>query len=240
MEDADSTHERVHALLRRHRTGEGLVGALEGLCRAMAEDLALVGAVVTLVPSIGAHAIPAASSRAARQVEEAQFGVGEGPTRDAFTARRPVLVAELDVVGLLRWPAWAPAALAAGVRAVYAFPLHVGASIFGVLTAYVGAGPRLHAQALETALVFSEAATELLLDGFATVDGRALDRALDATLGTNEYIYQAQGMVMVELGVSLPEALARMRAHAWVTGQDLAALAKDILEGRTMPTRDPR
>ena len=240
MEETESTQERVEGLLRRHLTGDGLVGALEGLCRAMAEDLALVGAVVTLVPSIGAHAIPAASSSAARKVEEAQFGVGEGPTRDAFTARRPVLVSELDVVGVRRWPAWAPAALAAGVRAVYAFPLHVGASIFGVLTAYVGAGPRLHARGLETALVFAESATGLLLGGFGHADGHALEPALDASLGTNEYIYQAQGMVMVELGVSLPEALARMRAQAWATGQDLSDLAKDILEGRTMPTRDPR
>ncbi len=125
---------------------------------------------------------------------------------------------------------------------MYAFPLHIGASIFGVLTAFVGSGPRLEAKGLETALVFSESATELLLDGFAPVDHHELEleRGLDAVLGTNGYIYQAQGKVMVELGVSLPEALARMRAQAFATGQDLAALARDILDGRTMPTRDPR
>ena len=206
----------------------------------MAEDLALVGAVVTLMPSVDAHAVSAASSAAARDVEEAQFGVGEGPTRDAFAARRPVLVAELNADGVSRWPGWAPVALAAGVCAAYAFPLHVGASIFGVLTAYVGSGARLEARRLETALVFSEVATELLLDGSMPANGQALDPGLDATLSTNGYIYQAQGMVMVELGVSLPEALARMRAHAWATGQDLTALSREILEGRTMPTRDPR
>jgi hypothetical protein len=195
---------------------------------------------VTLMPGIGAQAISAASSPAARKVEEAQFDVGEGPTRDAFAARRPVLVADLEVAGVRRWPAWAPAALASGVGAVYAFPLHIGASIFGVLTAFVGSGPRLEARGLETALVFSESATELLLDGFAPVDDHELERSLDAVLGTNGYIYQAQGKVMVELGVSLPEALARMRAQAFATGQDLAALARDILDGRTMPTRDPR
>jgi hypothetical protein len=240
VEDPESTRERVDGLLRRHRSGGGVVGALESLCRAMAEDLALVGAVVTLIPSVGAHAVSACSSAAARQVEEAQFGVGEGPTRDAFTARRPVLVAELRTVGVGRWPGWAPAALAAGVCAVYAFPLLVGASIFGVLTAYVGSGSRLEARRLETALVFSEAATELLLDGSIPAGGDMLEPVLDATLGTNGYIYQAQGMVMVELSVSLPEALARMRAHAWATGQDLTALAQEILDGRTMPTRDPR
>jgi hypothetical protein len=126
------------------------------------------------------------------------------------------------------------------VGAVYAFPLHVGASIFGVLTAYMGSGRRLEAASLETALVFSEFATEALLDGFTQFDGHELEPSLDATLATNGYVYQAQGKVMVELGVSLPEALARMRAHAWATGQDLTTLARDILEGRRMPTRDPR
>jgi len=240
VEDARPTREHVDDLLRRTRPGDGVVGALESLCHAMAADLALLGAVVTLMPSIEVHAVSAASSDEARQVEEAQFGLGEGPTRDAFTTRRPVLVAELDGPGVRRWPGWGPAALAAGVRAVYAFPLHVGASIFGVLTGYLGSGPTLAARTLETALVFSEVATELLLDGSMVVDGHELEPVLAATLGTNGSIYRAQGKVMVELGVSLPEALARMRAHAWLTGQDLAVLAEEILDGRTVLSRDPR
>lgn len=240
MEDAESTRRHVDDLLNRHRSGDGVVGGLESLCRAMTEDLALLGTVVTLMPSVESHAISAASSAASRQAEEAQFGVGEGPTRDAFTARRPVLIADLKTVGGRRWPGWVPAAAAAGVRAVYAFPLQVGASIFGVLTAYVDSGPPLEARRLEVALVFADAATELLLDGSMLADGQALEPLLDATLGANGYIYQAQGKVMVELGVSLPEALARMRAHAWATGQDLTELAQEILAGRTMPTRDPR
>ena len=240
MEDPESTRKHVDDLLRRHQSGEGVVGALASLCRAMSGDLALVGAVVTLMPSVEAHAVSAASSSAARHVEEAQFGVGEGPTRDAFTARRPVLVAELNAIGVRRWPGWAPQALAAGVSAAYAFPLQVGASIFGVLTAYSDSGSRLEARRLDTALVFSEAATELLLDGSLRADGHQLESFLDATLGTNGHVYQAQGKVMVELGTSLPEALSLMRAHAWAAGQELTALAEEILEGRTMPTRDPR
>jgi hypothetical protein len=40
-------------------------------------------------------------------------------------------------------------------------------------------------------------------------------------------------MVMVDLGISLQEALARMRAQAYASEQDLADLATDILGGRT-------
>jgi hypothetical protein len=39
-------------------------------------------------------------------------------------------------------------------------------------------------------------------------------------------------MVMVQLGVTLPEALARMRAHAFAADRQLSDLAADILAGR--------
>lgn len=218
----------------------GVVGALEGLCRTAATELPLLGAVVSLMPSASAHAIAAASSPPVRLLEDAQFGVGEGPTRDAFLARRPVLVADLAAAGVARWPVWTPRALAAGAHEVHALPLHVGATIFGVLTLYVCADGALTPDGLRTAVVLAETATEVLLDGSLPGGGDRLEPVLDATLHTHAHVYQAQGMVMVELGVSLPEALALMRSHAWANGQDLTTLAGEIVAGRTMIPRDDR
>lgn len=242
MAEAESTRERVDELLRREPSGDGggTVEALGRLCLAAREDLALMGAAATLMPSLDAHSISAASSATTRLVEESQFGLGEGPTRDAFAARRPVLIADLEVIGLPRWPGWGRVALDVGVCAVYALPLHVGATIFGVLTLYVDRPSTLEGQKLETALVFSEIATEILLDGSMPGDGQQLERDLDATLDTHSYVYQAQGMVMVDLGVSLPEALARMRAHAFTTGQDLTTMAGEIVSGRVRLPHDDR
>ncbi len=56
-----------------------------------------------------------------------------------------------------------------------------------------------------------------------------IDRGLDG----HAHVYQAQGMVMVQLGVALPEALARMRAHAYAHDVTLVELATEIVEGRT-------
>jgi hypothetical protein len=234
--------ERIDVLLRNQRRGDerGVVDALGRLCRTVSEDLDLLGSTVTLMPGVGVHAVSAVSSETALRIEEAQFGAGEGPTREAFTSRRLVLVADLEWSGLQRWPGWVPIALEAGVCAVYAFPLHVGATIFGVLSLYVGSGPRLDTAGLQAALIFSEIATEYLLDGSMPGDDQGLDSELDATLDTNAYVYQAQGMVMVHLGVTLPEALARMRAHAWATERDLTTLADEIVAGRDMPPRDGR
>jgi hypothetical protein len=241
-DDNVSTRQRLDALIGRQRPGAGRGAAevLERLCLAACEELALLGAAATLIPGTGAHTVAAASSGTARKVEEAQFGVGEGPTKDAFTDRRPVLVGELELHGGSRWPGWVPVALEAGVTAVYAVPLHVGASIFGVLALYGGAAPRLDRQGLQTVLVLGDLATAILVDGSLPPNGDGLEPGLEDTLGTHASVYQAQGMVMVALGVGLPEALARMRAQAWATDQDLVALAAEIVAGRTMPTRDDR
>ncbi|GAA4711609.1 GAF and ANTAR domain-containing protein [Nocardioides conyzicola] len=242
MADAELTRHRVERLLRAQRgngdVGGGTVATLERLCRCVCQDLDLFGAAVTLMPGTETHVVSAASGPGSRRLEESQFGAGEGPTSAAFASRRPVLVADLRVEGALRWPGWVAEALDAGVNAVYAFPLQVGASVFGVLALYAADSPGLDTEGLHTALVFADLATETLLDSSMPTDGLQLEHDLDKTLGTHAHIYQAQGMLMVDLGISLAEALARMRAHAWATGQDLATLAGEIVAGRLTLPRD--
>jgi len=234
----DQERVRLHALINRDPAAadDGIADALDRLCRCAAEELGLAGAAVTLVPTAGAHAVSAASNPATRQHEDEQFGVGEGPTQDVFSSQSPVLVSDLELTGG-RWPGYAPAASAAGVRAVFALPLQVGAVTLGVLTLY-GPDPRVFDRAqMRTALMFAELATELLVDNSVTESGAGLDPDHHAAMAIHEQIYQAQGMTMVDLGVSLPEALARMRAHAYAIDQDLADLATDIIAGRTiLPT----
>jgi AmiR/NasT family two-component response regulator len=42
-------------------------------------------------------------------------------------------------------------------------------------------------------------------------------------------IYQAQGMVTVQLGVNLAEAMARIRAYAYANQQPITDVARDIV-----------
>jgi AmiR/NasT family two-component response regulator len=48
-------------------------------------------------------------------------------------------------------------------------------------------------------------------------------------------VHQAQGMVTVDLGVDLAQALALMRAHAFSRDVALLELARHILEGERLP-----
>jgi hypothetical protein len=217
----------------------GLAGVLDRVCRAAVSELRLLGAVVTLMSSTETQAVSAASNATTRRLEEQQFGLGEGPTRDAHALHRPVVESDLEAAGWRRWPAFASVASEAGAGAVCALPLQIGAVSFGVLTLYFPATRGISVQDLRTGLDFAEFASAVLVnDSGPGADGGRLDLDLPAVLDTQGHIYQAQGMVMVELGVGLAEALARMRAYAYATDQPLSSLATDIVAGRTAIPRD--
>jgi hypothetical protein len=206
---------------------------LERVCLTAVREQRLLGAAVSLMSGAGSEAVAAVSDPRTRSVEELQFDLGEGPGRDAFAAGRPVLTSDMEGEGAFaRWPAYAAAAVRAGVGSAYAFPLQIGEMRFGVITFYAEAARALDEAALNACAGFVEAATEAVVDGRAgTVDGHR--PRLSGALSFRTEIYQAQGMVMVDLGIDLAGALARMRAHAFATGTDLDQLARDIIVGRT-------
>jgi hypothetical protein len=81
-------------------------------------------------------------------------------------------------------------------------------------------------------LALSDLATEMLLDSSTASSDGEIDPDLKSALGFRSEIYQAQGMVMVDLKLPLPAALAVMRAHAFATGRKLIDVSIDIVEGR--------
>ncbi len=239
--------ERAQALLADTLGVEADLGAgLDRLCVAATHDLRLSGVAVTVMTSAGFQAVAGASDDSSKSLEELQFSLGEGPGCDAFATGRPVLVPDLDAA-FARWPGYAPAVIRAGVCAVYTFPLQLGAMRFGVLTFYAAKTSTLGAPELTLCMIFAEIATELLLE--SSVDGPpggsdegpeggSDEGGLGSAIHFRTEIYQAQGMVMVALGVSLVEALARMRAHAFSSGQDLKDLALGIIDGSIQLTSD--
>lgn len=210
----------------------GMVVLLEHLCRAALHNLGVVAVAVSLMSDAGSAGVVAGADERSVSIDELQFTLGEGPSHDAFALRRPVLTADLQSSDGGRWPGYSAAAQEAGVHGVFAFPLHIGAAAFGVLNIYVDRAGPLEFQQLTMALTFAEIATEVLLNEDATTDDGRLHLGVETVLNYRAEIYQAQGAVMVELGVSLGEALVRMRAYAFVNDQSLAELASGIMSGQ--------
>jgi hypothetical protein len=175
----------------------------------------------------------AATDERARQLEELQFSLGEGPCVEASRRARPVLEPDLLAAGPARWPAFGMTVLEAGIRAIFAFPLRVGAIRVGVLDLYRDTPGSLTSLELADAMAFADAATELVLHlrdqhgesgaGYSALVGPVDSRAV---------IHQASGMITVQLGVGLAEALLRLRAHAHATGRPVSDVAADVVSRR--------
>jgi hypothetical protein len=194
--------------------------------------LSASGAGVSVMAEDGVRGVAAASDPASERIEELQFVLGEGPCIDAFASRRPVLVSDLTDGAAHRWPAYTSAAHGGGVRAVFAFPLQVGAAQLGVLDVFRARAGPLSGAELRQAFAFADLAVRTLLDRQDDAIASAAADGLDEAIGHNAELFQAQGMVMVQLGVSLAEALIRIRAYTYAENRRLDDVARDIVARR--------
>jgi GAF domain-containing protein/ANTAR domain-containing protein len=210
----------------------GVGGTLRRLCSAAGRSLSAAGVGVSVMAEDGMRGVAAVSDPVYEAVEELQFTLGEGPCLDAFATRRPVLVPELAGAAMLRWPGYTPAIHDRGLRAVFAFPLQIGAARIGVLDVFRAEAGELSAGQFRQALTFADVAVTTLLDGQEqATPGNAAD-GLDDVMGQRAELYQAQGMVAVQLGVSLVDALARLRAYAYAENRLLGDVARDVVARR--------
>jgi hypothetical protein len=209
----------------------GTAGLLRRVCAVAVQRLSASGAGVSLMTDDGVRGVTAASDPDSAHLEELQFVLGEGPCVDAYGSRRPVLVPDLADGAMARWPAYGPTVHRQGVRALFAFPLQVGAARLGVLDVFRDRAGALSPDQLSQAVLLADIAVTALLDRQER-NGRPADRPDDAVLVDRAELFQAQGMVMVQLGISLSEAMARIRAYAYAENRRLGEVAHDIVSRR--------
>jgi len=205
--------------------------SVDRMCKKCVVELpGLDGAAVVIVTSLPARVTRCASEDSSAQVEELQFALGEGPSIDAFGQGRPVLVSDLTVGSAeVRWPAFAPAAVAAGALAVFAFPLQIGAIRVGVLSLWRGQPGGMDKDELATALALADATTLLLL---AEDHADGAEWQTQISFDHRAVVHQATGMIMVQLGSTIAAAFARLQAHAYAENRQLREVADDVVSRR--------
>ncbi|NDI46419.1 GAF and ANTAR domain-containing protein [Goekera deserti] len=224
------------------------------LVTACQRSTGVSGVGLALLTREEAGGVLAATAGPARQLERLQFSVGEGPCIDAARSGAPVLCPDVAGQGSARWPAFGPGAVAAGVRAAFTFPLQVGAIGIGVLDLHRDTRGPLSDAHLAEALAYAEAAVTVVLhvqdrsgsavagpDVVPAVGGRtgeapwppaAADSPLTSVLSGRAVVHQATGMISVQLGVPLAEALARLRAHVYSRSQSMEEVSEDVVARR--------
>ena len=209
---------------------EGHCTVPEALCAACLVAMPVSGVGLALMSERGPEGLVAATDERATTMEELQFNLGEGPCVSSSTEGRPVLQPDLRQTGPQRWPGFGPAALEAGIAAIFAFPLQVGRIRLGVLDLYRDTPGALSPDELTEALSFADAATTLLLD----LQGRdSDDGGLHPDLASSSHnmaeVHQATGMVAIQAAVGLAEALLLLRAHSFSNERSVLDVAFDVV-----------
>jgi hypothetical protein len=206
------------------------------------------GGAVALLSSAGVRAIVHATDETAAKLETTQIDLAEGPCVDAGTGPSPVLISDLRDAreGVVeRWPFFLPQVESLGIRSVFAFPVRIGSVILGTLALYRARAGGLADRELSTALRAVEETGAAIVDLGGPTEGGQLGHpdagGLDAgVLGRSAAsVHQATGMVMVQSGCTIDEAMAQLRASAFAEGVSLISLSADVVSGRRRFTKEP-
>lgn len=224
----DQRRERLWRVVTGERPGSD--GWVQALCLGCVAVLGSVdAAAVTLRSESRAQELHGASDGWAAELEQAQYTLGEGPGVTAFARGGGVLVEDV-AVARPRWPAFVEVAERAGVGAMFAFPLQVGAIRLGTLDLYSRRPGGLRPEEVTDAMVLADLAATVLLHQFDVAHRSGRDAPRPAT--SYQDVNIATGMLAAQLRVSLDDAFARLRAHAYSEGRSVVDVARDVVAWR--------
>jgi hypothetical protein len=223
---ADDRRLRIFAALA---ATDGPTSRSRRLCEVSAEVTAMTGSGIMFVPGDEAAGLLCASDDAAKRIEDLQYTLGEGPCVDAHRLGLPVLEPDLRHPARPRWPVFAPAAVGAGARAIFAFPLLVGAVRLGALNLYRDRPGPIDDDQHAYALIMADVAARAVLDMQADASLGEIAAELETEADFHLVVHQAAGMISIQLDITVGEALIRLRSHAFLTGRLVRDVADDVV-----------
>jgi hypothetical protein len=209
--------------------GGGATLETKRLCQVCAAATETTGAGIMLMTGDVPRGSLCTTDDVSDVIEQLQYALGEGPCVDAYRQDRPVSEPNLAEPDTLRWSAFTGPALDAGARAVFGFPLQVGAVRLGAMNLWRDrVGPLTDEQHAD-ALVMADVAAQAVLVIQADAPPGELAAELEAGADFQYVVHQAAGMVAAQLEVSVGQALVRLRAHAFGNDRPLTHVAADVV-----------
>lgn len=199
---------------------------LDRLLHLCADRVGAAGAAVLSPDGDGRLQVLAATSETAVELELFQTMSGEGPAFDCLATRGPVLEPDLSGVEE-RWPRFAPAARAAGMRGVGSVWMGVRGTSVGALNLFDPAVTSLDELAAVQGL--ADVAVLAVLQAGRALDEREVLQHVRRTMDGRVVVEQAKGVVAEWTGLSPDEAGAVLLAHVRRTGSPLSEVARRVL-----------
>jgi GAF domain-containing protein len=210
----------------RYAAGD-LDDALRRIVGATHQLFAVDGAGLMLIDPDQLLRSVADSDERIGHLEELQIDHGEGPCIDAFDDKE--LIHAADLGSEKRWPAFSPAAVDRGLRAVLASPIPYNQMAIGVVTVF---STRVHPWSPEGELAlvaFTDLAALTIANTMQSEQRGELADQLQRALDARVVIEQAKGALVARDGVSPGEAFEQMRRRARAERRRVVEIAREIM-----------
>jgi GAF domain-containing protein len=240
---------------KRSAEDEDLRESLAGLARLATNRLPLED-LLTRVATYAVKAIPGADGAGltlleedrsdtlvstapfVREVDDVQYGMGEGPcitaARDGRTVRSGSLGADN------RWPRFGGTIARLGVHSVVSLPLITPDGVVGAMNVYAHAKNAFDERAAEMGEIFAIPAAISVQNAQVLARTQRLAAKLQSALEIRGVIDRAIGIMMSRSGGTEHEALERLRAMSQHEHQKLAVVAGQIVDEAVRRARTRR
>ncbi len=199
------------------------------LCAVAAQVTEQSGASIALLSRDDQLTSMCASNDLAASLIDMEIAAGEGPCTDACGSDGAVVESDLDRSRSPRWLGYAPRALSLGVRAVFAFPVRIGAVRLGAMALHRDVeGAMTDVQAANAYLMAAVIARAVLALQARAVSG-SLATDLEREASFDFLVHQAAGMVAVQGSMTLGDALVTLRSHAYALTANLTDTAGRVV-----------
>ena len=152
----------------------------------------------------------------------------EGPCQDCYREGAAVINADLRDA-TVRWPRFAPRAVAAGFRSVHACPMRLRKEVIGALNLFGTDVGEMHADDVRVVQALADVATIGLLQERAISRGDVLSEQLQGALTSRVIIEQAKGAIAQMRGCSVDEAFDLLRSYCRTSRLGLSSVAHTIV-----------
>ncbi|WP_286930066.1 MULTISPECIES: GAF and ANTAR domain-containing protein [Aeromicrobium] len=216
-----------------------LTAKLSTLSRADSAESTIVSVLCQLQAAVGAEhggalllgpgtaiETAAGSDEIVERADAIQADLGEGPDLTLLDGAQSLMVS--DTRSESRWPRWAEAVAALGLRSLISVKLSTRDRVLGSVNLY---SRRPDAFADDD----REVAEDLARRAAVTVSASLTARDLPAAMDSHVLMGQAQGIVMERFDLTDDEAFTVLLRHSERTDTKLRSVAQQVVDGYSIP-----
>ena len=210
--------------------GYDLAEVIEQLGEDIRTTLSVAGAGVMVEDDESNLRFMSTSDDRLRTLERLQIELDEGPCLMAYQKAEQVIASDLKDDP--RFPRFGALAVAAGLRAVYSFPMIQGDQPIGAMNLYRSTPGPLTAEQILIGQMFADVASAFIVHAREDDHRALLNRQLQTALDSRIMIEQAKGFVRARRDVDASGAFEALRRYARNHSMRLLDVANQVLDDK--------